>query len=401
MRQFEQHPTQFREREKKSVSLAPGTNSSEPSDASAGGAPEPEHGEGLPICAHMTCLAMGAWALGLMGNALTPSWVRRRPLRCKALALGVAGTICGAAWYMARQIWNPLQRISNAAEKAAQGRRFERIEQGRCPRELSLVSNQFNRMMERVERAESALQSVNGELEKRVAERTAALAATNKELEAFSYSVSHDLRAPVRLINSFSELLEKESEAQLSPRGHEYVDCIRHEAQHMNEMIEALLRFAHLARAPLEKERVDLSALATEISHALQESAPERQVDFLIQPGLTATGDARLLRLVLQNLLGNAWKFSRNNPSARVEFGFRSNNGEPSRMFFVRDNGAGFDMAGAGRLFTPFQRLHTSSEFEGVGVGLATVKRIIQRHGGSITAESTPGRGATFYFSLP
>jgi signal transduction histidine kinase len=167
----------------------------------------------------------------------------------------------------------------------------------------------------------------------------------------------------------------------------------------MNQMIEALLEMSRLARQPLAEAPVNLSSLVDEISASLRESDSKRDVHFLIQPGLQVRGDERLLRVVLENLVGNAWKFTRNRQDAHIEFGVTDRNGE--RTFFVRDDGAGFDMAGVNRLFNAFQRLHTSTEFEGAGVGLATVRRIIERHCGRVWAESQPGKGATFYFTLP
>lgn len=167
----------------------------------------------------------------------------------------------------------------------------------------------------------------------------------------------------------------------------------------MNDMIDALLEMSRLARAPLAVAAVDLSSMAEDIARSLLQTAPQRQASFAVQPHLQASGDPRLLRMVLQNLLGNAWKFTRHQSAAHIELGATERNGK--RVFLVRDNGAGFDLTAAGRLFTPFQRFHTAAEFEGVGVGLATVCRIVERHGGEIWAESEPGRGATFYFTLP
>jgi len=167
----------------------------------------------------------------------------------------------------------------------------------------------------------------------------------------------------------------------------------------MHDMIEGLLVLSRLGRARLATGSVDLSRLATEVAQSLRQDTPDRVVDFVIEPNLRAQGDPRLLRLVLQNLLGNAWKFSRDQPNPRIEVGRFSKNGHLT--LFVRDNGAGFDMAGAGRLFTPFQRLHTAGEFEGLGIGLATVQRIIERHGGHVWAEGHPGQGATIFFTLP
>ncbi len=251
---------------------------------------------------------------------------------------------------------------------------------------------------EKPEEAELESPQARRMLEERVAARTADLATANKALETFAYSISHDLRAPVRLVSAFSELLARES-SRLSPAGQQHLQSIRHEVARMNEMIDGLLDLSRLSRARLSEGPVDLTSLAEDIAQGLRLTTPARRVEFVIQPGLRSQGDERLLRVVLLNLLGNAWKFTRDHPAPRIEFGAIEQEGW--QVFFVRDNGAGFDMAGAGRLFTPFQRLHTTDEFEGVGVGLATVRRILERHGGQVWAEGEVGKGATFYFTVP
>jgi signal transduction histidine kinase/DNA-binding response OmpR family regulator len=229
-------------------------------------------------------------------------------------------------------------------------------------------------------------------------ERTAQLAAANKELEAFSYSVSHDLRAPLRAIDGFGEALQEECGSRLDPQGQRYLESIRRAAGRMRQLIDDLLDLARVARAEIRHDEVDLSALASAVAAQLQAAQPERQVDFVIAPGLHAYGDPRLLRLVFENLLGNAWKYTRKHPAARIEFGVVERAGSP--VYLVRDDGAGFDMKYADKLFGAFQRLHTSTEFEGTGVGLATVQRIIHRHGGRIWAEAVIEKGATFWFTL-
>jgi signal transduction histidine kinase len=235
--------------------------------------------------------------------------------------------------------------------------------------------------------------------EERLRRRQAELEAANRELETFSYSVSHDLRAPLRSISGFSRILEEDYAACLDDQGVDYLRRVQEGAQQMAELIDALLALSRMMRAELRRQPVDLSTLARTIAETLQNAEPQRRVEFVIAPDLTVQGDIAMLRAVLENLLGNAWKFSGKVEQARIEFGTTA--GDDGPVFFVRDNGAGFDMQYAQKLFLPFQRLHSVSEFPGSGVGLATVQRIIQRHGGHIWAESGPGQGATFYFTLP
>ena len=235
-------------------------------------------------------------------------------------------------------------------------------------------------------------------LEERVAERTAALAAVNKELEAFAYSVSHDLRAPLRSLDGFSQALIEDYAGQLDATAQDYLRRVRTASQRMGRLIDDILRLSRLTRTEMQWERIDLSALAREIAADLHQAHPERQTDLVIAEGAVAAGDARLLRVVMENLLGNAWKFTAKQACARIEFGHTEMEGKP--VYFVRDNGAGFDMAYADRLFGAFQRLHSTAEFEGTGIGLATVQRIIHRHNGRAWAEGAVNQGATFYFTL-
>jgi light-regulated signal transduction histidine kinase (bacteriophytochrome) len=224
------------------------------------------------------------------------------------------------------------------------------------------------------------------------------LEAINKELEAFSYSVSHDLRAPLRSIRGFSEVLLQRYATKLDTRGQDFLQRICSASQQMDDLIEDLLRLSRVSRSELVRRSVDLSALAESIATTLCQAEPKRAVKFILKPGLQAQGDERLLRIVLENLLRNAWKFTLQQPEPRIEFGSVAG---PGPTFFVGDNGAGFDMAYADRLFGVFQRLHSATEFPGVGVGLATVQRIINRHGGRVWAQGVVNHGATFYFTLP
>jgi PAS domain S-box-containing protein len=246
--------------------------------------------------------------------------------------------------------------------------------------------------------AEEGVRRLTRELESRVAERTAELEVANRDLEAFNYSVSHDLRAPLRSVDGFSEALVEGYADRLDATGRDYLRRVRDASRRMSELIEAILDLARLGRVEVYRERVDLSALAHAVVDELRRTSPAREVEVVIAPGLEAVGDARLLRVLLENLLGNAWKFTRHHTHARIEFGVTEHEGR--RVFFVRDNGAGFDMAYADRLFTAFQRLHGAHEFEGTGIGLATVQRIVRRHGGELWAEGAVDQGATFYFTL-
>jgi PAS domain S-box-containing protein len=246
--------------------------------------------------------------------------------------------------------------------------------------------------------AEEEIRRLNAELEERVIQRTAQLEAANQELEAFSYSVSHDLRSPLRSIDGFSQALLEDYSDQLDEFGKDYLGRVRKAAQRMAELIDDLLQLSRLTRSEMRVEEVNLSELAIAIATELQNTQPERQVEFAIEPDLIATGDPHLLKIVLENLLCNAWKFTGKQPQARIEFGLTEDDGTPA--YFVRDNGTGFDMEYADKLFGAFQRLHAMTEFEGTGIGLATVQRIVHRHGGRVWAKGEVGVGATFYFIL-
>jgi light-regulated signal transduction histidine kinase (bacteriophytochrome) len=226
----------------------------------------------------------------------------------------------------------------------------------------------------------------------------AATEAANRELEAFSYSVAHDLRSPLRSIDGFSLALLEDCADVLDDAGKQHLRFVREAAQDMAALIDGLLSLSRVTRSELRRETVDLAELARNIFAQLRGAAPGRSVETVVPEELAAEGDARLLRSLLENLLGNAWKFTGRRAGARIEVGVARTGAE--RTYFVRDNGAGFDMVYAGKLFGAFQRLHSAAEFEGTGIGLATVQRIILRHGGRVWAESEVGRGATFYFTL-
>jgi signal transduction histidine kinase len=243
------------------------------------------------------------------------------------------------------------------------------------------------------------IKELNRTLEHKVRDRTQALEEANSELEAFCYSVSHDLRAPLRSVDGFAKMLARDyANKPLDARGNDLMDRMSASTIRMGQLIEDLLNLSRIARGTIETEEVDLSGLAAEVAKELAVQNPGRQIEVSIEPDLSVTGDARLLRVALENLFGNAWKFTR----AQAQPGFRFGRSESAEgpTFFVRDNGVGFDMAHSAQLFVPFQRLHSDSEFEGTGIGLATVQRVIHSHGGRIWAESRPGMGATFYFTI-
>ena len=247
-------------------------------------------------------------------------------------------------------------------------------------------------------KAEIEIHKLNADLEQRVAARTQALELANAELEAFSYSVSHDLRAPLRAIHGFSRLLDEQYAGQIDEQGRDMLRHVAAGAQKMAQLIDDLLKLSRISRQPMHADPVDLSVLAWEVIGDLQADAPARRVTWVIAPQAPAVGDPGLLRVVLQNLIGNAWKYSSKRDHARIEFGVSEKNGRP--VYFVRDNGAGFEMTRAQNMFGAFQRLHSAAEFPGSGIGLATVARIVQRHGGEAWGEGRMGEGASFYFTL-
>jgi signal transduction histidine kinase len=250
----------------------------------------------------------------------------------------------------------------------------------------------------RREEAETRARQLNAELEQRVAERTVQLETANKELEAFSYSVSHDLRAPLRAINGFSALLEKQCREEMSEKGSQYLANINDASHRMGQLIDDLLSLSRVTRNPMRRDHLDLTKMAADVVGRLRDSTPSRDIDAVIAAGLRANGDRNLIKIVLENLLGNAWKFTQKTAKPSIEVGMLMKDG--ARVYFVRDNGAGFDMAYGSKLFGAFQRLHSATDFEGTGIGLATVQRIVHRHGGHVWAEGAVGEGAVFYFTL-
>jgi signal transduction histidine kinase len=328
----------------------------------------------------------------------------------------VVGVALLAAYVLGRalqgQIADPILALTETA-RAVSTRQDYSVRAAPVGRdELGVLTEAFNHMLGRIEEQNRALRESKLELEQRVADRTreleernealrrnaAELSAANTELDAFAYSVSHDLRAPLRSIDGFSQVLLEDYATKLDEAGRDSLQRVRAASQRMALLIDDLLKLARVTRGDMRIEPVDLSAMAQDVVADLQRSTPDRAVEFAIASGLNARGDARLLRVVLENLLRNSWKYTEKQARPRIEFGSADGNGE--RVFMVRDNGAGFDMKYADKLFGVFQRLHTATEFEGTGVGLATVRRIITRHGGRIWAEGAVDRGATFYFTL-
>ena len=256
-------------------------------------------------------------------------------------------------------------------------------------------SRALNRADAKRSRAETEIAELNRALQRHATETE----ASNRELEAFSYSVSHDLRAPLRSITSFSQALLEDHSASLDEEGRDYLQRVVRGGQRMADLIEDMMVLSRITRDEMARRPVDLSATAREMVDELAREEPDREVAVEVQPGLVAEADPKLLRIMIENLLANAWKFTAGRPEPRIEFGAMPD-GNGRRVFYVRDNGAGFDMEHAGRLFTPFQRLHSEAEFPGTGIGLATVQRVVRRHGGKVWAEGRVRHGATFYFTI-
>lgn len=245
---------------------------------------------------------------------------------------------------------------------------------------------------------EEMIRSLNASLERAVEDRTQQLTDANRELEAFAHSISHDLRGPLRAINNFTHLLGEECREHMNERARGYLDRVLTASRRMEQLIEDLMRLSRVNGADLRRTNINVSKMVSSIIADLQSREPDRHVETWVRDDLFAKADPQLLRIALENLIGNAWKFTRNAPSARIEFGAA----DPEKhVFFVRDNGAGFKPEYAKDLFVPFKRLHTADEFPGSGIGLSIVHRVIRRHGGSIEAEGSEGRGATFYFQIP
>lgn len=313
-----------------------------------------------------------------------------------------------------RAISRPILNLASLAAAVSDRKDYSvRAPVVRSAAEIEQLIGTFNQMLTEIQGKHAEIEDARATLEQRVADRTSELASrteqlevqgrelasANRELESFSYSVSHDLRAPLRTIDGFSKVLLSEYQTKsLDQRGIHFLERVRAGTQKMSQLIDDMLHLAQVTRRPLERSDVDITAVAQEVAAELARRNPDRRVQCVIEPNLRASADSHLLTIVFENLLGNAWKFTGTREEARVDVGQITIDGE--QTFFVRDNGAGFNAAYAGKLFGAFQRLHHESDFEGTGIGLATVKRIITRHGGLISAEGVEGAGATFYFTL-
>jgi signal transduction histidine kinase len=341
--------------------------------------------------------------------------------------LGIAAVVLGAALgialllaiWMERFVTGPVLAIAQIAREVVDKRDYSRRAAKLSADEVGTLVDAFNDMLTEIDRrtvelegsntrlareieersrAEHEVLRLNAQLEDRVRERTGQLETANKELEAFSYSVSHDLRAPLRAIDGFGQALVDDFGQHLPEPAQRYLDRIRSSTKQMGLLIEGLLNLARVSRRPLEPRPVDLSQIAKDVVNDLQQRDPDRAVEVSIWDGMHAEGDAHLLRAVLENLVGNAWKFTSKKDKARVDIGALKDGKHTT--FYVRDNGAGFDMSYADKLFGAFQRLHAVNDYAGTGIGLATVQRIVHRHGGRIWAEAEIGKGAVFYFTL-
>jgi signal transduction histidine kinase len=309
------------------------------------------------------------------------------------------------SFWLQAGISRPIVEIAAVAREVVERKDYSIRARSTTHDEIGTLAMAFNDMLSEIERRTEELEkstrqldALNENLERRVRERTAQLEETNRQLEAFSYSVSHDLRAPLRAIDGFGQALIEDYGENVNDEMRRYLAKMRSATLRMAQLIEDLLKLARISRTTLAWQDVDLSALARQVLAELQQADPARDVHLQIWDGVHALADPRLIRIALENLLGNSWKFTSRTVSAQIEFGVLRD-GEAA-TYFVRDNGAGFEMEHAEKLFDAFQRLHGVDEFPGTGVGLATVHRIVHRHGGRIWAHAEPGKGATFYFTL-
>jgi len=360
----------------------------------------------LPVFAHAAPVPGTPWAVVLevpQAPVLAP--VRRFVARAVVLAVVLALGGATIGWILSRRLTNPLRRMTAAAEAIATDRSSERIGLRRSD-ELGRLAAAFDTMVahldderRRLKASEDALRLVNGELEQRVEARIADLQAANHELEAFSYSVSHDLRAPLRAIGGFSQVLLEDYADALPPDARRHLDVIARNTTAMGQLIDDLLTFSRLSRQPMARGRTDMTALVRSSARDIQRAEPGRSFEFVLGALPPAHAEPSLVKHVIDNLMQNAAKFTRTRDGARIEIGHTMDQNQT--VYFVRDNGVGFDMKYADKLFGVFQRLHRAADFEGTGVGLAIVHRIVSRHGGRAWADSAVGCGATFFFTLP
>ncbi|HEX6927863.1 MAG TPA: ATP-binding protein [Gammaproteobacteria bacterium] len=339
-------------------------------------------------------------------------------LMLSAMAAALVVSMVLSLWLQAR-LTGPVLKIARLAQQIARERDYSLRAEKTTEDEIGTLADSFNDLVAEVERsknemrlsheemrkqveerrqAELEVQRLNEVLEQRVAERTGELERANSELEAFSYSVSHDLRAPLRAIDGFSQALMEDYAEKLDATGRNYLERARAAAQRMGRLIDDLLKLSRISRVEFHRIEVDLSAMVETVLEELSAQHPGQVVEQKITSGLVERCDPQLTRIALENLLGNAMKYSSRREKTAIEFGMRNVKGKV--CYFIQDNGVGFDMAYAGNLFGAFQRLHNSSDYPGTGIGLATVQRIVHRHGGEVWAESVSGRGSTFYFTL-
>jgi len=320
---------------------------------------------------------------------LAPSLAYLRTMAAIAAAVVLIGAL--GAWWVSHRITTPLNRLTTAAAAIASGDLTQRVDVPGSD-ELGRLGRSFNDMAGEVQRARS-------DLEGQVVQRTQALRETNAELEAFSYSVSHDLRAPLRAIHGFARILLEDHGPALDPEAKRVLGVIDQNTKRMGQLIDDLLAFSRLGRKEVDSARVDMTELVRSVADEMRRSAGDRPLEITVGPLPPARGDRDMLRQAVTNLLDNAAKFTRRRTPGRIDVGHNTNGAET--VYFVKDNGAGFDQRYAGKLFGVFQRLHRADEFEGTGVGLAIVQRIVLRHGGRVWAEGQPDAGATFFFTLP